>query len=465
MMLFFLLKIVVGIFIWNLYLNEYTKTDALAYFEESRVLFNLLGSDSSLFFKTLLGLEELPAQVSAQMPHWNESFNTFLINDSRTMIRLNAFFGIFSFGFYHVHVIFLSFVSFLGLLLLFKTFKPLFRFNFFLYLALFILPSVVFWSSSLLKESLLTAGIGLLVYSTQCGCGLKFSKVQFSALIAGIIILLLVKIYILLIVLPLLFGNYWITLSGGRRPYIKFFISIVFVFLLLLIPEIINRKYDLIKTISSKQETFMKMAKGGLYLQKEQTFVYVDFHQREKLLERITDSTYRLKSDFLYPTFHVNLPDTVYISGKQDTSVYKMVYMTPPAGSAFPIAKMENSVYGLIKSAFPAFGRVLFLPGLRSIERPFAGVALAENCLLLLMICLIFFFFKKPQQPQHFLFCMGFVIFLFILIGLTTPVMGAVLRYRMPALPFLILAAGMVYDPDKFEKLKCRFGLFRKKMP
>ncbi|MDQ3048448.1 MAG: hypothetical protein M3R27_12940, partial [Bacteroidota bacterium] len=401
----FLFKVFVGIFIWQMYLNEYTKTDALAYFEESRVLYDLLHHDKALFLKVVTGMEELPGHAAAQMPHWNDSFNTFLINDSRTMIRLNAILRIPSFGFYFVHVIILSFVSFTGLLLLFKTFRPLIKLSIFLYLALFILPSVVFWSSSLLKESLLTGGIGLLVYSTQCGCRLKFSKRHILALLVGTIILLLVKIYILLIIVPLLFTNYWITLSGGRKPYLKFIISIVFIFLLLIIPRAIKAKYDPIQTIASKQETFIKMAKGGLYLQKEKTFIYVDFHQREKSLDQISDSTFRLKPDFLYPTFKVNLPDTLYIKGESDTSVYKMVYMTAPAGSAFPMVRMKNSISGLLKSTVPAFARVLFLPGLLKINRPFVSVAFAENCFLLLLFVLVLFFFKKPAQHPYFIFC------------------------------------------------------------
>jgi hypothetical protein len=38
-----------------------------------------------------------------------------------------------------------------------------------------------------------------------------------------------------------------------------------------------------------------------------------------------------------------------------------------------------------------------------------------------------------------FLFCFFFIITFYALIGLTTPVMGAIVRYKAPLLPFFIM--------------------------
>jgi len=49
-------------------------------------------------------------------------------------------------------------------------------------------------------------------------------------------------------------------------------------------------------------------------------------------------------------------------------------------------------------------------------------------------------------------FCAGFVLILFILTGIATPVMGAIVRYKVPALPFLLIVFLLIIDKDKLLK-------------
>ena len=46
-------------------------------------------------------------------------------------------------------------------------------------------------------------------------------------------------------------------------------------------------------------------------------------------------------------------------------------------------------------------------------------------------------------------FCACFVILLFTLIGLTTPILGAAVRYKIPAIPFLVIAFLFILDKQK----------------
>ena len=46
---------------------------------------------------------------------------------------------------------------------------------------------------------------------------------------------------------------------------------------------------------------------------------------------------------------------------------------------------------------------------------------------------------------------------LFILIGLTTPVIGAIVRYKIPALPFFLMFVFLTFD---MEKIKTKFQGF-----
>jgi hypothetical protein len=64
-----------------------------------------------------------------------------------------------------------------------------------------------------------------------------------------------------------------------------------------------------------------------------------------------------------------------------------------------------------------------------------------ENLLIVIILILTIIFYKKPDIKNFtwFWFCLSFVFILFILCGLTTPVLGALVRYRTPALPFLFI--------------------------
>jgi uncharacterized membrane protein HdeD (DUF308 family) len=90
------------------------------------------------------------------------------------------------------------------------------------------------------------------------------------------------------------------------------------------------------------------------------------------------------------------------------------------------------------------------LPSLFTLHKSFSRLLLIQNLLLLLYIFVILVFFRKKQFPLALvLFCLGFVILLFCLIGLTTPVLGALVRYRIPGIPFLIIAITLMADEKK----------------
>jgi len=74
--------------------------------------------------------------------------------------------------------------------------------------------------------------------------------------------------------------------------------------------------------------------------------------------------------------------------------------------------------------------------------------------LLIALILLSFFSGLKRRVKQTierkniFWFCVFFVLILFTIIGLTTPVSGALVRYKIPALPFLGIAMLTFFNID-----------------
>ena len=85
----------------------------------------------------------------------------------------------------------------------------------------------------------------------------------------------------------------------------------------------------------------------------------------------------------------------------------------------------------------------------------FSNLAAIENIFILL--CLLtavgFASLKNLQNPLVY-FSILFTLLLFALIGLSTPVAGAMVRYKSIALPFLLGACVLLLNTDKIKKIK-----------
>lgn len=77
-------------------------------------------------------------------------------------------------------------------------------------------------------------------------------------------------------------------------------------------------------------------------------------------------------------------------------------------------------------------------------------MASIEN-LLVLFLLLIPIFFLKPTKNQllFILFSMSFVVIMFTLIGLIKPVSVALVRCKIPGIPFVLFCAYLLMDWNK----------------
>ena len=71
--------------------------------------------------------------------------------------------------------------------------------------------------------------------------------------------------------------------------------------------------------------------------------------------------------------------------------------------------------------------------------------------LIFILVCLIFIKPISTIKWEYVLFCLSFVAIQYLIIGETTPVLGAIARYKVPALPFLLIA--FLFILDKNNKL------------
>jgi hypothetical protein len=258
---------------------------------------------------------------------------------------------------------------------------------------------------------------------------------------------------------PELIANVWIANSSHKRVMFKYATAFCIYLLLILMVPLVFPALDFAKVIKRKQTDFINVAKGGMYLYHDSCYIYLNYYQREGRLEPVAERVYKLKKGFQYPSFKLGGTDTVMIDGATDNREFRLLYLLVPANSTFEIEKIEPSMTGVLRHVPISFVTTLIMPWLFTMKKSFAGVLLAENLLLLLYVFCSLCFFRKKQFPLALvLFCVSFVVILFSLIGLITPVVGALVRYRIPGIPFLIIAIALMTDEKKLKQVWTRIS-------
>lgn len=386
----FLLKVLCGVIIFLLYTYYYPirkDADTFKYFDDSKYLYDALWTHPGDFFQMLFGIncedEYFKSNYYSNMYNWYRAYDNGLLNDNRLVIRVNAVFRIVSFGNYHVHSLLLNFLAFVGSFSLARLFLEYSRSKWKTYLAVFLIPSVVFWSSGILKEAVLLFGLGLF--------GWNFHKLMFDRwnwkripfLVFLLGILLVMKLYVFVAFVPAVIA-WWISKNTKRTILVHFsmiILGIIFGYALAwMIPEL-----NFLKIIADKQKDFINLSKA----------------------------------------FNVN-------------SAIEMSYLEPNFWSF--IKATPNALLNSITKPWPSEVKgILFIP------------PLLENLFIIGIVILSWFYGKRigSREWKFVIFCLTFSFILFLIIGLTTPIIGAIVRYKIPAIPFLMIAALMFFDSQK----------------
>lgn len=394
----FILKIIFGLLLWAIYTFYYTDrstADIYKYFDDSKILFDILKTNPIHFFKILFGIANNTPEFEpyyAQMHFWARKIDSNIYNDSHTIIRFNSLVRFFSFGYYNVHTVFVCFLSLIGLTAIYKTFVVYLQDKKReLLFAVFLLPSILFWGSGVLKEGLIFFSLGLLIYHFN-----KLFNIRSSFICLGVALLLaLSKFYVWLAIVPSLFFIFWINKSSTSKIFLKFSSVILIIGIVGLNIDRFTSIQNPLVTLSQKQIEFNQLASGSL-----------------------TDANHK-------PIVAAN--------------------------SAIKIKTLEPTLYSFIKNSPEAIINTVFRPYIWELKSPLMLMAGLENLLILgfIFLCIIFIKPLAEIRWEHVLFCMSFAIIQFLIIGETTPIIGAIARYKVPALPFLLIAFLFILDKNK----------------
>ena len=369
--------------VYSKYYTDRSTADIFKYFDDSTWLYKNVFSKSPInYFKIILGIHTDQPYIHyelKQTQYWFKPHETNVFNDNRTVIRFNLTIYLISLGYYHIHTLILCFLSFIGLTGIYKTFIKLFpEKTLILILSIYFLPSVLFWGSGILKESLLLFSIGLFIYGlAELTLHKQKSLSNFIMITISFLLLTITKPYVILTLAPSVLAL--ITYPRFKKINAIYYFTLIHIFSIIsaLIVNYLNTNLDILGNIVYKQHDFLNVAR--------------DTHAQS----------------------------TIYVE-KLSNNLYSFIHFSPLA-----------FINGFFRPTIFEINSIIYLP------------AVFESTLLILGV--VFFLFKRNtdlngNQKMIVYFSLFFSVFLALLIGLATPVLGAIVRYRVPYLPFLYSA-------------------------
>lgn len=388
----FLLKVFAAValgIVYTYYYKPFDESDTYLFFADGTTMAGSLSNSFSDFIKLLFGVGEVNSDLAeyyAKMSLWSKDFNYEMYNDNRPLIKLNAIFSLFAFGYYYVHSVFFAFLSFCGSFLIFKTLYCRFSGKkILLIISVFLLPSVVFWSSGVIKESYIIFILGLFVYAFFKLLDGEFSVKNIVLLLIAASLLLTVKLYVVLCIVPAAAAAIVVKKS---MKFVAFKLaSVLILFTVSIVVFSIVSNYDLFYIISKKQNDFINMALS---------------------------------------------------SGK--------------AGSLYDIPVLSPDFISVLRNAPLALFNSLTRPFFTDSGSFVLNFAATENVLVVLFMifCFVFGSIKKSLSEPLIVFSLVFAVLFLIICGLTTPVLGSLVRYKAPAMPFLMIFFTHIFDEGKF---------------
>lgn len=125
------------------------------------------------------------------------------------------------------------------------------------------------------------------------------------------------------------------------------------------------------------------------------------------------------------------------------------------AGSTLNTALTESTSGNLLRLLPSAFINAILRPFVWEPGKAFQKVFGAENILFLLLLLAPLRYFKLPQGEKQLLFWafLLFALLNYLIIGVTVPIMGAIVHYRVIAAPFLMLAALLCVDLERLQDI------------
>ncbi|MCE2743056.1 MAG: hypothetical protein LW701_05745 [Fluviicola sp.] len=453
----FIFKIFIGFIFLQVYVYHYPKniipSDSIRFFHDAKVLNGVFFTSEKEYFKLLLSIGNEKEQIRQYLSetHLWDSGRLSILNDFRNVIRLNSLIYFISNGSAFTHIIFMSFLSFIGIHQIFKAISPISKLKptFIFFLLLFI-PSMLFWTSGILKEPIVLLGIGLLIRVIFYKEPYKNKILPF---ILSFIILIGFKPYLLFCLIPALLFSI-LNKYLFNYQYYKSIITIVLttLIIILFIPKTVNQ---IVHYAYKRQTNFALSGKGGLIIEGNSCFYQIEKKSEKNIsIDKLNYTAKILKSTqaICYSNDYHKLPFNVTL--QPNLHNYKIKSNEPPANSYFEHSSINNSTTQLMKNVPEAFINALFRPFITDSNSKLKYPAIIE-ILSVFSFIFIAFYYRRSLSKEMINTILSIILFatiLLLLIGWITPISGAIFRYRFPVQLALVIIGILLIDPAKIKQ-------------
>lgn len=209
--------------------------DALQFY---RQVYTVSVSD---YFQFLFGLKVDTPEMTEALVHtkyWLRQTEIGRIGDNHVMIKLHAFILLFSHGYYPIHVLFFAFFSYLGTLTFYRFIANFFSPNKFILLGTFLIPSVLFFCSGTLKETIILVLVTTIISSSYYLLK-EIKLIHLLIFIISTYLLVILKVYILIALVPGLVSFHIFTFWKTKYWWLfALILHLGYLFLLFTLPSI-----------------------------------------------------------------------------------------------------------------------------------------------------------------------------------------------------------------------------------
>ncbi|MCB0491842.1 MAG: hypothetical protein KDC93_05440 [Cyclobacteriaceae bacterium] len=352
----------------------------------------------------IIGIKLLLSDGTYSSGTYNYASKIIFYGDSASyfIVKVASIFDLITFSSYSATAVLFAVLSFVGSWLLFLAFykrsQMLIKWQ---AVSILFIPSVIFWGSGLMKDTLTFMAVGFLTYSVgEIFITRKFLVIRFILLLTGLFILFNVKKYILLCYLPA--ALLWVfagRLARIRSLALKVLIMPIIAFMLILC---------------------------GYY---------------SIILVGKDDPRYAI--DRLAATAKITAYDIGFYTGRD-------------AGSGYSLGELDGTLSGMFYKIPQAINVSLFRPYIWEIRNPLMLLSAIESFVFTILTLYVLIYRRsiiiRSMGDPIIVFCLVFSLTFAFAVGISTFNFGTLARYKIPMLPFYALSLGYILNYSKRER-------------
>ena len=216
-----------------------------------------------------------------------------------------------------------------------------------------------------------------------------------------------------------------------------------------------TRRDQMVHLITRKQQDFKNIGKGGIFALNGHSFYYFEPSQFPDLI--IKDNHIQLKKPLkatLIDPGGFESPAPVEV--KADGQLWKIYFMREESKGYIEITPINDSFSQLLMNIPEAIRNSLIRPYMSDPGSILKYPATLEVWLVFLFMAFAIYRRRKlsPDVQLIIVSLLIFILTLATIIGLTTPVLGAIVRYRIPITIAMVIMAILILNPQFIKKKK-----------